>query len=302
MSTPISTRTPPSSHSHPIRRGVAQLRSGVRLSYAERGPVAETALVLLPGLSDSWRSYEPLLAQLPPTLRVIAVSQRGHGDSERPEAGYLLADFASDLRELLAELSIEAALVVGHSLGASVALRFARDCPERALGLALIGAFADYRHNPGILELQAVVSQLTDPVDRAFIRDFQQATLARPVRAELLELVVSESRALPARVWKAVVAGLVSPAGVVPLQQIRVPTLLLWGERDAFARREDQQRLLAGIPGARLVEFGGGGHACHWEEPAESARELAGFAARLAVSGAGLAREGDQQGAAASKG
>jgi pimeloyl-ACP methyl ester carboxylesterase len=265
----------------PIRRGVALLRSGLRLSYAERGPVSGTALVLLHGLSDSWRSYQPLLERLPRSLRAIAVSQRGHGDSDRPEQGYLLADFARDLRELLDELSIEQALLVGHSLGASVALRFGRDYPERSLGLALLGAFASFGDNPGVLELQAQIAQLSDPLDVGFLRDFQLATLARPIPADTLEQLVQESQALPRHAWQAILAGLLGPDGQVPLSQIRVPTLLLWGERDAFVPRADQERLLAGLPSARLVTYAGAGHSFHWEDPDESARELAAFAAQL---------------------
>lgn len=268
-------------HGDPIRRGLVTLRSGVRLSCAERGGASGTALVLLPGLGDSWRSYQPLMEQLPRSLRAIAVSQRGHGDSDRPEQGYGLADFATDVRDLLDELSIESALVVGHSLGASVALRFGCDHPERALGLALLGAFADCRDNPAVLELQAQLARLGDPVDTGFLRDFQLATLARPIRAELLEQLVQESRALPVHAWRAIVAGLLSAEGGVPLSRLRVPTLLLWGDRDAFVPRGDQERLLAALPAARLLTFPGGGHSLHWEDPDESARELAAFAAQL---------------------
>lgn len=265
----------------PIRRGVARLRSGVRLSYAERGPASGPALVLLHGLCDTWRAYQPLLERLPRSLRVIAVSQRGHGDSDRPERGYLLSDFALDVRDLLDERAIDSALVVGHSLGASIALRFARDYPERAQGLALLGTFADYRNNPAVLELQTQAAQLADPVDVGFLRDFQLATLARPIPAELLEQLVQEGRALPAFAWQAILTGLLSAEGHTPPSQVRVPTLLLWGDRDAFVPRADQDQLLAALPCARLVTYVGAGHSFHWENPDETARELAAFAALL---------------------
>lgn len=279
--------------SEPIRRAVATLPSGVRLAYAERGPASAPALLLLPGLGDSWRSFQPLIERLPRSLRVVAVSQRGHGDSDRPEQGYLLSDFARDARQLLDELSIESAVIAGHSLGASVALRFGRDYPERALGLALLGAFADFRQNPAVLELQAQVTQLSDPVSEGFLRDFQLATLARPIPADTLEQLVQESRALPARAWQAILAGLLSAEGQVPLSQVRVPALLLWGERDAFVARSDQELLLAGLPSARLVTYVAGGHSFHWEAPDESARQLAAFTAELQqLSGAPLTAEG----------
>ena len=64
------------------------------------------------------------------------------------------------------------------------------------------------------------------------------------------------------------------------LPTVRAPTLLLWGDKDGFVRREDQDRLLAGIAGATLVVFEGTGHDPHWEEPARAARLVGEFALR----------------------
>jgi non-heme chloroperoxidase len=288
LRTEISSVTSAAAAGHATRSGTrvgfATLRSGLRLAYGERGPVAETALVLVHGLSDSWLSFEPLMALLPESLRVVAVSLRGHGDSERPESGYRLPDLATDLRDLLDALEIESAVIAGHSLGASVAMRFGIDHPERALGLALLGAFAGYRQNPAVLGLQAVVEHLSDPVDQSFIRDFQRATLARPIAEETLEQVIRDSRKLPARVWKAIVAGLCGPEGTLPLQALRVPSLLLWGALDNLVPRADQEHLLARISNSRLIAYPGAGHAFHWEDPVPSARALADFAASRAAA------------------
>lgn len=260
------------------RPGLVRLANGLMLSYAEQGPPSETALLLLHGLSDSWRSFEPLLACLPASLRVIALTLRGHCQSDHPEAGYGLAHFANDVAQLLDALKVRGALLAGHSLGASVALRFALDHGERALGVALLGAFARYRHNPAVTELASAVGQLIDPVDAAFIRDFQLATLARPIAPERLDQVVAESRAVPARVWKAIVDALLSAESDLRLRNVRVPTLLLWGGRDVFVPRADQERLLHDINGARLVEYPDAGHAFHWEDPRPTASELGAFA------------------------
>lgn len=70
------------------------LPSGLTLSYAEQGDQSGPALVLLWGPTDSWRSYEPVLEAIPPSVRTIAVSQRGHGDSGKPRTGYRVQDFA----------------------------------------------------------------------------------------------------------------------------------------------------------------------------------------------------------------
>ena len=62
------------------------------------------------------------------------------------------------------------------------------------------------------------------------------------------------------------------------LGAVAAPTLVVWGERDAFSPRRAQDGLLAAIPGARLSVYAGAGHAMHWEEPARFAAELAVFA------------------------
>ena len=57
----------------------------------------------------------------------------------------------------------------------------------------------------------------------------------------------------------------------------RVRLLILWGTRDAFCRRQDEDELLGAIPGARLLAYEGAGHALHWEEPARFAADLVDF-------------------------
>lgn len=265
-----------------------RLASGVSLACIERGPSSGQALVLLHGLSDSCRSFEPLLAELPASLRVVVPSLRGHGSSDHPEHGYEVADFARDVRELLDALALDSAVVAGHSLGGNVALRLALDHPERVRGIALLAAFARFRNSPAVAELSAAIAALSDPVDGMFIRDFQRATLASPVAPAFFEQVVAESRRVPARVWQAIVASLLGPSGEPRFLQVRVPTLLLSGARDAFVPRADQQRFLAAIPGCRWCEYPGG-HGFHWEDPAPVAQDLAAFVQACAAERGGAA-------------
>jgi pimeloyl-ACP methyl ester carboxylesterase len=62
----------------------ASLRGGLRLEYVEQGDRNGLPVVLLHGYTDSWHSYERVPPYLPRNLRVFAISQRGHGDSDRP--------------------------------------------------------------------------------------------------------------------------------------------------------------------------------------------------------------------------
>jgi pimeloyl-ACP methyl ester carboxylesterase len=258
-----------------------ELSSGVTLQFVEQGAPAGTPVVLLHGVTDSWRSFEPVLPHLPAAIHAFALTQRGHGDAERPATGYGWQEFAADVAAFMDALGIESAIVAGTSMGASVAQRFALDYPERTQGLVLMGTFHSYRANPIVVEFAQVVATLTDPIDPAFAREFQESTLARPVPTALLETVVQESLKVPARVWRAAFAGFLADDFPGEIGGIAAPTLIIWGDQDAFAPHGDQEALLEAIAGSRLAVYAGAGHALHWEEPARFAADLAAFVARL---------------------
>ena len=269
----------------PQVRGVpasVQLASGVTLSYVEQGDDSGVPVVMLHGITDSWRSFGSLMPQLPTSLRLFAISQRGHGDSARPEAGYSARDFAADVAAFMDAMKIRRAVIVGHSMGAGNAMRFAADYPERTSGLVLIGAIARPDDNTGLQAFQRDVAKLTDPIDRRFAREFQDSTIVQPVAPDLVEMFVDESLKVPARVWRSALDGLLRSDVPATAAQVRAPTLLIWGTRDSVTGRGDQNALLAAIRRAELKVYEGAGHAVHWEEPARVAAEIAAFVARTA--------------------
>ena len=260
-----------------------ELPTGVTLPYVEQGDPAGVPVVLLHGGTDSWRSFEPVLPYLPSSLRAFALTQRGHGDAGRPAAGYHPRDFAADVAAFLDSQGLETAVIVGHSMGSTVALRFALDYPERIRGLVPMGAFVRYRTNPVITEfVEDVVSGLEDPIDRSVAQEFQESTLAGLISPSFFEVAVAESLKVPARVWRDLFAGLLDDDHVARLDSIEAPTLLVWGDQDAFVPESDQETLLRTIAGSRLEIYRGTGHAVHWEEPARFAADLTAFVERLA--------------------
>ena len=106
------------------------LADGTRLAYVEQGDTNGVPVILLHGYTDSWRSYERVLPHLPQSLRVLAVTQRGHGDSGKPDGEYESRVFARDVANFMDTLGIERAVIVGHSMGSTVAQRFAVDYPQ----------------------------------------------------------------------------------------------------------------------------------------------------------------------------
>ncbi len=255
-----------------------ELSTGVALQYVEQGDLSGVPVVLLHGLSDSWHSFELVLPHLPESIRAFALTQRGHGGSSRPEMGYRFHDFAADVAAFMDALHLEAAVVVGHSMGSSIAQRFAIDYPERTQGLVLVGSFASLANSPLAQGLwEEVVSEMEDPVDPEFVREFQESTLAQPVPQEFMETVVQESLKLPARVWRAVVGGTLQDDFSEELNKIKAPTLLVWGDQDGMVPRSDQKAQTAAIAGSRLVVYEGAGHGLHWEEPERFASDVVSF-------------------------
>ena len=105
-------------------------------------------MVLLHGYTDSRRSYDRILPLLPSSFHVFAVTQRGHGDSGKPDAGYTaVALRRATSRRFSTRCGIESAVIVGHSMGSTVAQRFAIDYPSRTRALVLEGAFLPSPHN-----------------------------------------------------------------------------------------------------------------------------------------------------------
>jgi non-heme chloroperoxidase len=270
----------------PTRPHVDQLRlrNGLRLEYADQGPRdADTTLLLLHGITDSWRSFEPVLAHLPRAWRAISLTQRGHGGSDKPPADYRARSFAADAAEFIRLLALPPVIVVGHSMGAANALRLAADHPSLVHGVVAAGAFAAFSDKTELAAfVRNAIEPLVEPVPRALAHQFQIDTLARPCAPAVLDVAIDESLRVPAAVWRAAFCDLLRDDPIAIARHVAAPTLLVAGERDAFAPVADAERLARAIPGGRVSVWADAGHAMHWEEPARFARELTGFVRGLA--------------------
>jgi pimeloyl-ACP methyl ester carboxylesterase len=272
----VSAAAPESRSAPAIRHSRVPLPTGVELHVAEAGSADGEPVLFLHGYTDSWLSWSPVLERLPDGIRAIVPTQRGHGDSGRPPCCYRFADFSTDVVALMDVLGIARATVVGYSMGSFVAQHVAIDYPERVSRLVLVGSGATIR-TPVLLEFADVVRTLADPVDPAFIREFQAGGAAMQLPDAFLDGVVAESGKLPARVWRGVAEGLLAGDAKDALHRIAAPTLVVWGPHDALFGPSDQDALLRALPTRRLVVYEGSGHSPHWEMPGRFAADLAAF-------------------------
>ena len=246
------------------------LSTGVRLHYSERGDPRGEAIVFLHGYSDSWFSFSRVLPLLSPSYHAFALTQRGHGDSDKPECCYTPHDYAADVDAFMEAVGTDEATLVGASTGALFAQRVTLSYPRRVSRLVLIAAQTPALENEALSEFREEVRALQDPVPPEFARGFQESTIYHPVPQEFLETAISESLKLPAQVWRDYMEGAVLSIDrdyVVELAEINVPTLILWGEQDPLFPREEQELLAAAIPDATLKVYPESGHAVHWERP-----------------------------------
>jgi pimeloyl-ACP methyl ester carboxylesterase len=254
------------------------LGTGLTLSCVDQGDRSPDAIVLLPGPTDSWISYAPVLDRMPRSRRCIAVSQRGHGDSDKPARGYSVADFAADVPALLDALDVERAVLVAHSGSCLTARRVALDHPTRVAGLVLEASPTTLAGDPALQGfVDSAVTTLSDPIDAHFARSFVLDTSTPDLAPEVAETLVAELIKVPSRVWREMFADLLAYDDTADLERITSPTLLVWGDADEVVPRAMQDELVHRVPTATLAVYAGRGHTPRWEAPDRFAADLVDF-------------------------
>ena len=279
----------------------------LEMAYMDVRPEGEptATVLLLHGKNFSgayWeRTARDLVAQ---GYRVVVPDQIGFGKSSKPtDYQYSFAEMASQTHDLLAELGIERALVVGHSMGGMLATRFSLMFPEETLGLALVNPIGledwsrvvPYRR---VDEWYARELAKTAEGVRAYMRASYFDGQWAPAYEELAELQMGWTTS-PDREQLAMVSALTydmifTQPVVHDFEALRVPTLLIIGTRDRTALgkgavnealraelgRYDRlgRAAQAAIPGAELVEIEGVGHIPQVESYERYFAALAAFA------------------------
>lgn len=138
----------------------AVLANGLRLPYAEAGGAAGTPVLFVHAFVESWRYFEVVLAHLPDSLHGFALTQRGHGEADRPEDGYSPDDLAADIVAFMDAVGLDRAALVGSSSGGLVSQVVASTSPDRVSHLILISSPISLAHNPAVADMWAQISAL----------------------------------------------------------------------------------------------------------------------------------------------
>jgi len=237
---------------------------GLEIAYVEISG-AEPALVLVHGFTDTSRSFS-LLAPHLAGRRLIMPDLRGHGASPSGK-GCGITDFADDIAGLIRHLQLDRPVVVGHSLGAMVAIALAARYAELLGGLVVMAGTLkpDFAGNhPLVTGVQA----LRDPISPADpFYDWWHA--CRPdVPQPFLAGLAKDASAMPAARWRAILEEICPADLTSAAQAVRTPTLIIAGACDPLFGEAHQEALSRSLAGARLVRAEACGHNPHWEDPA----------------------------------
>jgi esterase len=270
-------RTPPAT-AHTFSRDAVALR-------AWEWPGDPPATLLLHGIGNYGRYWDFFADAIAGRLRLIATDARGHGESGKPADGYAPEEFVADAIAVLDALAIERAVIVGHSMGGTHAIRLAAAHPERVERLVVVDAGPEPM--PEGSERARRLS-LERP-ERFEYADDALAYLRRTSPGYSEEVYANRMRWLFREdagdvVWRSSresLASIMSGASRVDLwdalRAIRCPVLLVRGTRSNVLSADVAQRMIKSVTNGGLVELDAG-HNVALDRPKELADAVVEFA------------------------
>ncbi len=268
---------------------------GYRRAYVKTG--SGPALLLIHGIGDSSDTWRPVAEVLAQQHMVIAPDLLGHGRSEKPRADYTVGGFANGMRDLLSLLGLDRVTVVGHSLGGGVAAQFAYQYPERCERLVLVSSGGIGRTVSPLLRMAAVPGaeavmpllglpavRLASRLGAGLLRMFDTALGgdAEEMLAVFDALPGTEARRAILRTlrsgvdWRGQVITMLDRAYLTD----GVPTLIIWGRRDAIIPLGHGRLAHAVLAGSELEVFDEAGHFPHHTDPGRFAAVVRDFVER----------------------
>lgn len=249
------------------------LATGVDLYYTDAGQGKPTLVFLHGGggWSEHWQWQLPYCAAF---TRVLTCDLRGHGRSATPRGRYTVETFVADLHALLTQLQIDHPILVGHSLGGSVALRYAFDFPDQVAGLAILdsGCGAALAPREGYRAL--VVARVHDfAAARATLYPYDSSPHSG--RADFVHAVLAATPAPPVGVIHATHYGIITHNNAAAAAFITCPVLVLGAADMAYWPSIQSWRDY--VPHARLMGIAHSGHYLMLEQPEQVNAALAQF-------------------------
>ena len=247
---------------------------------------AGPTIVLVHGLTAShhdWGPIAPLLVDA--GYRVVAIDQRGHGESTAGTAGYGSAQLGTDLADVFNALDLHVLALVGHSMGAMASMGFAAGHPklfnERVSSFVSVtssGATDAVRQSLG-LRLGAI--KLPERLTQIQAERLRLLTglsvFGKDPSLHMIDEAIAAVRKCPEDVRAPATLALKEHDVLEALQQMKVPALIIGAGRDQLVRPEQIVDLHAAIPNSEMHMYPDAGHMVLWEEYEDVAERIVQF-------------------------
>ncbi len=266
---------------------------GHDVGFRRAGEGNAEMILLIHGLAGSSKTWDDVIPALAERYDVIAPDLLGHGESAKPTGDYSLGAFASGLRDLLAVLDVPGVTIVGHSFGGGVAMQLGYQHPELVDRLVLVASGGLGREVSWLLRVLTLpgaeyLMPLWFPkplVDRAtgVGRALGRRNIRSPRLGEFWRSYSSLAGASNRRAFVRTMRGVIEPGGQCVNAHdrlylaARVPTLIVWGDRDGVIPVSHGHRAHELIDTSELMILEGVGHFPHVEAPEVFADALLGF-------------------------
>lgn len=258
----------------------------IRLRYLEWGDPAGEPLLLLHGIGQTAHTWAYFATAIKHRYRVIAIDQRGHGDSGwAPDSDYSTTAHGRDLDAVIERLKLAAFALIGFSMGGRNAMGLASRHPAKVSRLVIVEAGPE-RPRPGASQAR----QFMSGADLASsVEDFVERAIRfnpRRSREALRESLLHNLRQLPGGAWTWKYDPILrdpnrrlSPWGDLwqALAKIGCPTLIVRGADSPVLPPEQAARMVETIPDARIVTISAAGHTVMGDNPVEFEAKVKAF-------------------------
>jgi pimeloyl-ACP methyl ester carboxylesterase len=224
---------------------------------------------------DYWAQNRPFLDRLAKQFRVVAPRHPGFGASPRPNWMRSVGDIAYAHLDLIERLALDDVTVVGSSFGGWVAMELAVRSAARLSRLVLIDSLGVKFGARDEAEIADVYALPAEEVVRRTFADLANAPIYDLMSEAQVEEVARDREAAVLYGWRPYMH---NPSLKHWLHRIKIPTLVLWGERDGITAPTYGEKLAQAIPGARFATIAAAGHYPQLEQPEQVAKAIETFA------------------------
>jgi len=235
----------------------------VHLNYKENGQ--GLPVILLHGFPFNNSIWDQVICHLSGSARIICPDLRGHGLSPAPDGIYTMETMAADIALLMDTLSIEEAVLIGHSMGGYISLAFIAEFPHRCIGLGLVTSLAKADTPEKRQSRYQTIADLEVNGANSILANMPSSLSNSPeVQSKVREMIYMT----PITGLAGALRGIAErPDRMNLLHTITIPTLIVVGDNDNIVPIEAASSMVKIIPGCKLQIIHGAAHMPMLETP-----------------------------------